>query len=122
MDSPFRAHNEIEWIDDQVLCRTQPHHANVGGTIHGGLIATMLDSVMGGTVIAALPDDKTAVTTSLTVNYLDPAQRGDVLVASATIRRLGTTTCFADATLTRQDDETPLATASGVFAVIARRS
>ncbi|MGA4507508.1 PaaI family thioesterase [Propionibacteriaceae bacterium G1746] len=123
MESPFRTNNDILWSDDdRVICHTDQRHANVGGTIHGGVMATMLDSVMGGLVIRALPDDRTAVTSSLTVNYLDPGYVGDVLVATGTIRRLGRTTAFVDATLTRQDDDTPLATATGVFAIIVRTS
>ncbi|MCT1458951.1 PaaI family thioesterase [Aestuariimicrobium sp. p3-SID1156] len=120
MIAPFRSHNGIDWVDGTVVCTTDDRHANVGGTVHGGVIATMLDAVMGGSVIQALPEDRTAVTSSLTVNYLDPAFIGDTLVATASIRRIGRTLAYVDGTLTRRDQDVPLATASGVFAVIAR--
>lgn len=118
MDAPFRTHNGFVWHDGRVVCHTDERHANVVGTVHGGVGLTMLDSVMGGAVIQALPDDQVAVTVSMTSQFLSPARVGDVLVASAEIQRLGRSLAFVDATLRRASDERVLVTASGVFAVV----
>lgn len=120
MIAPFRTHNQIVWDGEVVRCTTQPHHANVGGGIHGGLISAMLDAVMGGNVILLLPPEKMAVTSSMTVNYLKAARIGDTLVASARVRRIGRTLAYVDGTCTRDGQDEPLATATGVFAIIAR--
>lgn len=120
MEAPFRTHNQIHWVEGRVVCRTGPDHANVNGGVHGGLISTMLDAVMGGTAIQALPQGKAAVTSSLTVNYLAAGEIGDELVATATIRRLGRTLAYVDGELHRSGDDLLLATATGVFAIVAR--
>ncbi len=122
MVAPFRTHNEIVMDGRVIRCRTQAHHANVGGGIHGGLLATMLDAVMGGNVILELPDGRSCVTSSMTVNYLAAARIGDTLVASAVVRRIGRTLAYVDGTCVRESDGLELATASGVFAIIARRA
>ncbi|MEL4358461.1 MULTISPECIES: PaaI family thioesterase [unclassified Luteococcus] len=120
MIAPFRTHNQIVWDGEVVRCATQPNHANVGGGIHGGLISAMLDAVMGGNVILQLPADKAAVTSSMTVNYLRAGRIGDTLVASAVVRKVGRTLAYVDGTCTKEGDPTPLATASGVFAIVRR--
>lgn len=120
MVAPFRTHNGIVWDGEVVRCATTERHANVGGGIHGGVIAGMLDAVMGGNVILQLPADKMAVTSSLTVNYLSAGSIGDLLVGSATVRRVGRTLAYVDGTLTRETDGQLLATATGVFAIIRR--
>ncbi|MGO4957185.1 PaaI family thioesterase [Luteococcus sp. Sow4_B9] len=120
MVAPFRTHNGIVWDDGVVRCTTREHHANVAGGIHGGLISSMLDAVMGGTVILHLPSHQAAVTSSLTVNYLAAGRIGDTLLASATVRRLGRTLAHVDGSLTRESDGKLLATATGVFAIVRR--
>lgn len=120
MTSPFRTANKIVYTEDVVTCATDHNHANVGGTIHGGLLMSMLDAIMGGQVIRALPAGRTAVTASMTTSFLNPAFVGDVLQARADIKRIGNTLAYVDGVVTRQGEETPIATASGVFALIAR--
>lgn len=115
---PFRDHNQITWDGQRVRCATTAVHANRSGAIHGGLLASMLDSVLGGVAIAALPAGRTVVTSSLTVNYLAPGWAGDVLVGSATVRRLGRTLAHVDGEVRREDDDALLATATGVFAIL----
>lgn len=119
MKSPFRTHNGFDWVDGRIVCHADERHGNLAGTIHGGVALTMLDSVMGGSVIAALPEGQAAVTSSITTHFLRPAHVGDVLVASATIRRLGRTLAYVDGTLVREADGAELVTATGVFAIVA---
>ena len=116
MSSPFRTHNDVVWDGDVVRCHTEPHHANVGGGIHGGLLAAMLDSAMGGAVIREA--GRPAVTSSLTVNYLEAGSIGDDLEARAVVRRVGRPLAYVDGTCTRASDSLVLATATGVFALV----
>jgi uncharacterized protein (TIGR00369 family) len=46
------------------------------GTISGGMLSAMLDSVTGLAALVALPEDLTAAHTSLKVQYLRPANPG----------------------------------------------
>lgn len=120
--SPFRDANGLSWEGDHVRVETtHDDHANIGGTIHGGLLMTMLDSVMGGTVIAGLPEGEVAVTASLTVNFLAPAHPGDVLLAWAEVTKQGRRIAFVDGWITREGSDEKLATATGTFAVVAKR-
>ena len=120
MVAPFRTHNGIVWDGELVRLITTDHHATVGGGVHGGVIATMLDAVMGGNVILRLPEDKMAVTSSMTVNVLAPARIGDQIEATAVIRRIGRTLAYVDGTCTRVGQDAPVATATAVFAIIDR--
>lgn len=61
-------------------------HLNPHGSVHGGVLATMLDVAMGTAVATAGGDSP--VTVSLTVTYLEPGQPGR-LVASARVRKRG---------------------------------
>lgn len=119
--SPFRDRSGLVWDGSEVVVETtREHHANLGGTIHGGLLMTMLDSVMGGVVIAGLPPEKVAVTASMTTNFLAPGRPGDVLVARACVVKQGRRLAYADGWVTRRGEDTRLATATGTFAIIDR--
>lgn len=55
------------------------------GVVHGGAIATLIDSVAAFAVIPLLADDETATTVDLTVTYIRPLLSG---TATATARVL----------------------------------
>lgn len=59
-----------------------PMHYNSAGIVHGGVFASLLDSAMG---MAMLTKNKAGVTTSMHVNYLKRAGKGDVLRAEAAV-------------------------------------
>lgn len=120
MVAPFRTHNDMVWDGEAVRCATVEHHANLGGGIHGGVLAAMLDAVMGGNVILQLPPEKAAVTSSMTVNYLRAGRIGDTLVATAQVRKIGRTLAYVDGTVTVEGSDEALATATGVFAIVRR--
>jgi len=61
-------------------------HLNPHGTVHGGVLATMLDVAMGTAVATAGGDSP--VTVSLTVTYLEPGRPGR-LEATAKVRKRG---------------------------------
>jgi uncharacterized protein (TIGR00369 family) len=52
--------------------------ANRHGTVQGGMLAAMLDSVTGNAVMAKLPSHLTAVTTRLDTQFLKPAALGTI--------------------------------------------
>ena len=81
----------------------QPHemHYNPLGTVHGGVIATLLDSATGCAVHSVLPAGKGYTSLDLTVKYLRPvtAETGRV-TATGTVLSRGSRTALAEAKLT----------------------
>lgn len=47
---------------------------NVIGSVHGGVVATMLDVVMASAAVSAVGFSRTVVTLSLTAIYLEPGR------------------------------------------------
>jgi uncharacterized protein (TIGR00369 family) len=55
-------------------------HTNTLGLMHGGMIATMIDSAMARALVAKLK--RRSVTLKMSLEYLDAVQLGDVIVAT----------------------------------------
>jgi uncharacterized protein (TIGR00369 family) len=91
--------------DDGVELRMQagPEHANLHGTVHGGVLATLADTAAGVAVRAALPDPGAPhATVTLDVQYLAPAGHG-TLSGIGRVEKLGRRIAFADATVLDAD-------------------
>ncbi|WP_127479816.1 PaaI family thioesterase [Nocardioides pantholopis] len=71
-------------------------HLNPAGTVHGGMLATLVDTTMGAAVRSAA-DGEAAATSQLSVTYLRPGKPGR-LVVTAEVRKRGEnlTVCEAD--------------------------
>ena len=72
-------------------------HLNPAGTVHGGVLATLVDTAMGTAVRSATDDGDVPATSQLTVTYLRPGKPGTLTVA-ARVRTRGEhlTVCEAD--------------------------
>ena len=96
------------------------HLYNPMGTVHGGYMATLLDSALGTAVLTALPAGRAYTTVQLGVNMVRP-----VLAATPTLRctgravHVGRTTAAAEARLTGADDGRLYAHATATCAVFA---
>ena len=66
----------------------EERHGNYLGGAHGGLIATLVDTVCFFPR-PLLPAGRLVTTTSLTVNYIRPVQLGELLVARSELLHLG---------------------------------
>lgn len=93
-------------------------HVNVNGGVHGGLIATLLDAVMGRAVRADLPEGKTSVTVSMTVSYISPARIGTALRASAEVRKRGASLCTVEGDVVADEDREPVAHGVATYALV----
>jgi uncharacterized protein (TIGR00369 family) len=89
-------------------------HLNPAGTVHGGLLATLVDTTMGAAVRSAVDDDVPA-TSQLTVTYLRPGKPG-LLVVTARVSKRGEniTVCEADV----EQDGKALVHALATFALV----
>ena len=95
---------------------TDERHANRSGAVHGGLIATLADTAVGHAVREEADEISGAVTVSLTVDYLAPAEPGKTLEARTEIEKLGGRLAFADCSVTSDGRE--VARARAVFSVL----
>lgn len=76
---------------------TNPDFTNPLGTVHGGIAATLLDSVMGCAVHTMLPAGVGYTTLELKVNYIRAAKiDGLTLSAVGTTIHVGRTTATAE--------------------------
>ena len=65
----------------------KPEFANRHGTVQGGMLAAMLDSVAGNALMATLPSHLTAVTTRLDTSFLKPAALGAIVATARLVRQ-----------------------------------
>jgi uncharacterized protein (TIGR00369 family) len=72
-------------------------HLNPAGTVHGGVLATLVDTAMGLAVRSTTGEGDVPATSQLTVTYLAPGRPGEVVV-TARVRTQGQhlTVCEAD--------------------------
>ena len=77
--------------------KTRPDFANPLGTVHGGIAATLLDSVLGCAVHTTLPAGAGYTTLELKINYIRPVQtNGQTLTATGTVIHSGRRTATAE--------------------------
>ncbi len=58
----------------------EDQHLNPSGSVHGGVLATLVDTAMGAAVRSIIDDQDAAATTQLTLAYLRPASTGTLTV------------------------------------------
>ena len=79
-------------------------HLNINEVVHGGVYATILDTAMGAAVVSLLAEDETTATTSLYVEFLRAARKGDTLSARGEVLRRGRHIAFAEGNLFDAED------------------
>jgi uncharacterized protein (TIGR00369 family) len=95
------------WITEvsegRVVFAAEPgeYHYNPLGTVHGGVMATLLDSALGCAVQSLLPAGTTYTTLELKVNYLRPVtMKTGTVYAEGKIIHMGGRIATAEARLT----------------------
>ena len=124
--SAFQEHMGYEllaWEPDHAVLgyAIQPEHMNRTGRLHGGVLATLLDTTMGysGVHAAGGSGPRSCVTLSLTVNFVGAVSAGRLTIEA---RRTGggKTIFFAEGEI-RDDAGHLIATATGSFRYITRK-
>ncbi|EKD37887.1 MAG: thioesterase superfamily protein [uncultured bacterium] len=105
--SAFPTHMAMRLIDisydeatlalDLGVCHLQPF-----GIVHGGVLATLIDTATFWAVFLRLPEDAGLVNIDLKLNYLQPVQRGRLRACGRAIRS-GNSISYAEARV--QDEE-----------------
>jgi uncharacterized protein (TIGR00369 family) len=96
-----------------------PHESqyNPIGTVHGGLVCTLLDSVAGCAAQTTLPKGMGYTSLEIKVNYLRPVlSSSGKLTAVGTVTKPGRRAAFVDATVVDEDGKL-VATASSTLLV-----
>jgi uncharacterized protein (TIGR00369 family) len=97
-------------LEDEV----DERHLNPAGAVHGGMLATLVDTTMGAAVRSAV-DEQAPATSQLTVTYLRPGKPGKLSVAARVSKR-GESLTMVEADV-EQDGET-LVHALATFALV----
>ena len=100
-----------------VTLDAEQHHANRHGTVHGGAIATLVDTAMGAAVYSEFNGEQAPVTIEMKVTYLEPAAVG-LLTATAQVRRAGKRITIVETEVTDAADEL-VAHGIGTFTTIS---
>lgn len=94
-----------------------PRHANGLGLVHGGMLTSFLDGLMGATVFRATR--QTAVTIHLSVDFLHMARVGDWVMGEGKVTRATKEVAFVEARAHSRGIDVVRAT--GVFKLMHRR-
>jgi uncharacterized protein (TIGR00369 family) len=89
-------------------------HLRTMGIAHGGLVATLLDSVLGCACWTLAPAEHHLVTVQLNINYIRPAWLGEKLIATSEVRHAGQMTAVSRGEV-RTAEGALVAVASGTF-------
>ena len=94
-------------------------HLRTLGILHGGVVATLLDTAMGRAVSTLCRDDQGCVTAQLNVNFIRPAWSGETLTITGEVQHSGRQTA-----VTRGEIRTAagvlVATGTGTFLFVPR--
>ncbi len=95
----------------------EERHLNPAGTVHGGVIATLIDVAMGRAAESQMDDDQVPATIELKTNYLEPGRTGRV-VATAHVRKRGRHVIVVEAEVHQEDTGEVIALAIGTYAPV----
>ena len=101
--SPFPSHLPMrlvamEWDRAVVELEVAACHLQPFGIVHGGVIATLIDTATFWAAFGSLPEDSGLVNVDLKLNYLSAVKSGR-LVATGRLIRGGRTISYAEASI-----------------------
>jgi uncharacterized protein (TIGR00369 family) len=99
------------------VCDPNESQYNPIGTVHGGLVCTLLDSALGCAVHSTLPQGQGYTSLEIKVNYLRPVRSDSgELTCVGTVTKPGSRVAFAEGIVTDRAGKV-IATASGTLLV-----
>jgi len=105
--APFPHHISMQLVEIELdRCRVEleagTQHLQPFGIVHGGVIATLVDTATFWAAFAPIPEDAGLVNVDLKLNYLEPGRPGR-LIAEGTLVRGGRTVSYSEATIRSHD-------------------
>ncbi|MFD3508700.1 PaaI family thioesterase [Nocardia sp. NPDC058666] len=89
-------------------------HVNGRGLAHGGVLAGLADVALGYASASSVQPPAQLITANLTVDFVGVATRGDVVVSTTDVQKVGGRLAFANCYLSVADKR--IVRASAVFA------
>jgi acyl-CoA thioesterase len=108
----------VDETEGVVEAEPGPEHCNGGGIVHGGFLASLLDTTTGWAVHARVPEGVAAPHVHLSVQYVRAAVAGETLVCRARVVSVGGRIGSTEADVTQ--DGVVVARAMGTHAVLSR--
>jgi uncharacterized protein (TIGR00369 family) len=98
--SPFPEHMAMRLLSIElekavIELKTANCHLQAYGIVHGGVLATLIDTATFWSVYLRIPEDAGLVNIDLKLNYLRPVENG-LLTAEGRAIRSGNTICYAE--------------------------
>ncbi|AMO21721.1 PaaI family thioesterase [Ramlibacter solisilvae] len=94
-------------------------HRNGTGVVHGGVMFTLADTVMGAALYRTLAEGEICATIEIKIGYFKPVFEG-TLVCEAVVLNKGKSIASLEATIQAGDDL--VSKASGTFAIFRRKA
>ena len=94
-------------------------HLRTHGILHGGVVATLLDTAMGRAVSTLCRDDQSCVTAQLNVNFIRPSWSGETLTITGEVQHSGRQTSVARGEI-RTATGVLVATGTGTFLFVPK--
>ncbi len=122
--SPFPTHlgmklQSIEFDHAVIALEINPVHLQAYGIVHGGVLATLIDTATFWAVYLRIPEAAGLVNIDLKLNYLEPVSQG-LLTAEARAIRAGRSISYAEATVYRADGK-PVAHGTSSLMILPER-
>lgn len=113
----YQKDDEGGWM--RLALRATDKHCNMRGDIHGGVVSTLADIALGYNIAFSREPSISAVTATLTVDYVGRISRGDWLEVQTDIQKLGKRLAFANCFFFVGENR--VARANAVFSVLTRK-
>ena len=97
-----------------ITIQAQQRHLNPSGTVHGGLISTLIDVSMAEALNTITEEDEQPFTIQITVNYMKPGKVG-TLTSTAQVRKGGERITIVEAEVVQEEDDEVIALATGTY-------
>lgn len=94
-------------------------HLRTHGILHGGVVATLLDTAMGRAVSTHCRDDQGCVTAQLNVNFIRPTWSGETLTITGEVQHSGRQTAVTRGEI-RTSSGALVAMGTGTFLFVTR--
>ena len=101
-----------------VRLRAGDRHLNPGGTVHGGVISTLVDISMAEAMNTTVAEeDERPVTVEMKVNYMAPGKPG-AIASNARVRKGGKRMTVVEAEVVQEEDDEVVALATGTYTIV----
>ena len=97
-----------------VSLKAEEQHLNPSGTVHGGVISTLIDASMAEALNTMTEEDEQPFTIQITVNYMKPGKLG-TLISTAEVRKGGEQITIVEAEVVQEGEDEAIALATGTY-------